>query len=375
VTTIDQLFDAPAFDEPEAPPALILDRSTAENYATCPLRGYLIERHAVSTGSELTDAGEECHRILSEAVKARHLDAARPGELYELIADLAAKSRPDVQPQVVDALRRARPVVNLLCYHGEGERAPDDILRYDGGEGQHAGQLAADLDVGGRAVRLTAELDLLMAGASPEELELTDWKSGWRHWTASDVRDAFQFQFYAWLVFHNYPRVNRVRVSVVMTRDGTATSPVEFDRREMYRIGQRLESAATVYLDHHAAADPMLVPAWPAPPKCATCDAAQQCHAAYGDAGDLSRDPETYLRATAAMDAELDRRRALLTAYVRRNGDLIFEDVAFGTEKPRAARAATCDLYTPPRGAKAKTVKLPTLDSGQTFDPSTSQEI
>jgi hypothetical protein len=88
-----------------------------------------------------------------------------------------------------------------------------------------SGQLAADLipaDDDRGAVRLTSELDLLMATASEEELDWCDWKSGWKWWTATDVRDAFQFQMHAWLIFHRFPTVSRINCRVFMTREGFA---------------------------------------------------------------------------------------------------------------------------------------------------------
>lgn len=337
----------------ESPPDVpVLDRSTAERYAACPHQGWWLDHNPRLSGNDLTDVGNEVHAILSQVVKARHLDAVRPAELYELVKELAFKSRPDVQPQVIEATRRAFPIVNLLCYHGEGERAPDDILRYDGGAGQHAGQLASDLAVGEQAVRLTAELDLLIAGASVEEVELTDWKSGWKHWTATAVRDSFQFQFYALLVFLNYPGVNRVNVSIVMTRDGERTSPVTFDRaRHLYAIRARVISAARLFLQYHAARGPEDVDAWPSPAKCSTCDAATVCLRANLQTRELAADPEGYLRDYAAGVARVDQMKAALTTAVRVRGrDLNFGDVAFGIEKPVARRAPACDLYEPRKG-------------------------
>jgi PD-(D/E)XK nuclease superfamily protein len=155
-----------------------------------------------------------------------------------MIEHMAATSRPDVQPQVVQALRRTFPIIEHLTTHPNNlPRASEDLMRYDGGEGQHAGQLAADilpaLDDGSRGpVRGTGELDLLLATVSPEELEMVDFKSGWREWNAGEVAESFQFQMYAWLVLQNYPAVQRVRVRVYITRAGEFTGAVEFTRRQ-----------------------------------------------------------------------------------------------------------------------------------------------
>lgn len=347
---LDDLAE-PFVDEPAGPPPIIIDRSTLERYADCPHQGYLVERKMVSTGGMDAEVGSAVHDELSAAVAMRRYNACDPRELREWIEEGALKSRPDLQPEVVAALRRAYPIVDLICRHPSGSpRSFEDILRFDGGDDEAAGQLAADIlpadDTRG-AVRLTAELDLLMAGASVEELELVDWKSGWRHWTASDVKDSFQFQQYAWLVFRCYPAVQRVRVRVYMTRDGLATSAVEFTRdRDFWQINARLLSAATIYLEHHKAEDPETVPAWPLPDRCSLCPAAQRCRVAHEPERELAVDPVAYLQQYVVLQAATDRMRAAMISVVRKQGrDIVGDGVAFGTGKPKAARAAACDLY------------------------------
>ena len=175
-----QLFeaDAPFTDYPPGPAPVILDRSTAERWANCPHQAYHVGRGLVSNGGTDADVGSAVHEILARACHSRHADATPFPEVREFIDFAASESRPDLQPAVVDALRRCYPIASLLCHLPNGtERHPEDLLRYDGGEGPHAGQLAGDLieakgDGSRGAVRLTAEVDLLMAGASSEELEL-----------------------------------------------------------------------------------------------------------------------------------------------------------------------------------------------------------
>lgn len=343
-------------DTPEAPPVPVVDRSTLERYAVCPLQAVLIDQGIVSNSGTDCDMGNEVHAILSEAVKARATDGARPDQLRDLIDGRAANSRPDVQPMVLDALRRTYPIIELLCRHDNGqERAPDDLLRYDGGDGEAGGQLAADLEVrtGGdetQTVRLTAEVDLLLATESREELDLWDWKAGRVHWTATDVKASFQFQFYAWLVFRNYQNVRRVNVRVYMTREASATSVVTFEARDFFGIERRLASAAYLFLKYRAAA-PQHVPAWPAPEKCAICPAAIRCHAASKPAADLATDPERFLREYAATEAKADQMRAALTLKVRKEQrDLRFDGIGFGVEEPRkeSPRAKPCKLYVVP---------------------------
>src|SRR4051794_9287574 len=102
--------DSPA-PEPAGPPPIIVDRSTLERYSQCPHQGLLIERKAVSSGNELTDVGDEVHAILSAACRNRHQHGLSPKELRESIEAAALSSRPDVQPEVIQAVRRAYPIV------------------------------------------------------------------------------------------------------------------------------------------------------------------------------------------------------------------------------------------------------------------------
>lgn len=346
----------------DAPAPTIVDRSTLQTWADCPHQAVIIDRKMVSTSSTPADIGNAVHDIIAVAVTARHEEAARPSELREIITTAAANSRPDIQPQVVAAVRRCWPIVELICMHETGERSPDDILRYDSGKGEHSGQLAADvlpaLDDGTRgAVRVTAEMDLLMASpVSAEELLLRDWKSGWLHWTATDVKDSFQFQTYVWLIFRNYPTCNRVNVAIFMTRDGALTAEVEFIRqRDFWTIQQRLVNAALTYVEHHETEDLEAVPAWPAPEKCSVCPAATLCKLAHAPAKTLATDPEAYLRQYLAVAAAENQMKRILTDAVRKRGqDFVFPpDLAFGINRPKESpKQPPCYLYIP-RGVAA----------------------
>lgn len=347
--------EAPFKDPPAGPAPIVIDRSTLERYANCPHQGFLIDKGFVHNSSTPADIGNEAHGILSMALRYRVGALATPREMREYIEAEAMASRPDIQPEVIMTLRRAYPLAALICQHSNGEdRNADDLLRFDGGDGARSGQVAADLipaTESSGAIRLTCELDLLLATASAEELELIDWKSGWAHWTAGDVKASFQFQFYVWVIFVNYPTVSRVGVRIFMTRDGVSTSLVTFDRdRDFYQIHRRLITAVETYMKYRDPRRAEDVPAWANPEKCSICSAAPRCSLAHKPDADLAVDPEGYLRQYVALDAAASQMKAALSAKVRKDkGDLIFGDVAFGTERPKAARAATCDVYSPER--------------------------
>jgi hypothetical protein len=334
-------------------PPIILDRSTLERWGVvCPHQEWHISHGGVSTGSTETVIGDEVHKILSEACRMRQQDGEQLRGLVDYMDAAAQVSRPDVQPQVIAAMKRASwTVARMLCEQPNGSgRHPDDLIAYDGGSDDRSGQLAADLipaDDDRGPVRLTSELDLLLATASAEELDWWDWKSGWTWWTASDVREAFQFQFHAWLIFYRFPGVQRVNCRVFMTREALATSPVTFSRdRDFWPIHKRLMTATGIYLKYRDEASAADVAAWPTPEKCAICPAASRCSLASRPAADVAADPASALLQYVAVQAAADQLKANLTTFVRKLGqDLETGTVAFGANRPKAQRAPILDVY------------------------------
>lgn len=345
----EQLFDIEDDTEAKGPPPIIMGRSELERWQTCPQQAAQVERKLVNTGGELATIGAEVHAIFAEACKARRVDQLRPAELRDLITMRAMQARPDVQPAVIQATKYAvYEFVQILTTSPENgeQRAPEDLIRFDGGDGPMSGQLAADLIAGESTIRLTCELDLMLATPSPEEVVVYDWKSGHKHWTATSVRASFQFQFYAYLVLRNYPSVQRVGVRIFMSAKNETTSLIIFQRKDMFAIEQRIKSAAANFLQFRftPTAD---IPTWPELYKCSICDAAMNCPAAFEVE---ARDDERLVRQLVVIEARAEKIRKVLTAKVRASGDLRFaqgtpEAVAFGTGKPSKPRAKPCGLY------------------------------
>lgn len=333
----------------EADNAIIVDRSTLERYATCPRAGRAIESGAVKVGNAMTESGSEIHRIISEAVKVRKDEGMRTGDLAAFIEDMAAKCRPDLQPMVVPALRRAYPLAKLICEtDGGNPRNPDDIICYDGGgEGSESGQVGGDIIPAtddSPAIRITGELDLLMATPSPEAVDLIDWKSGWTWWTATDAFESFQFQTYAWCLWQRFPSVKTINLRIFMPRFGQATDVAVFGHRDRYAIHNRMLSAARLYVEHREESKPINAPAWPMHGKCGGCEFAGHC----ADAMLLTKtdDPVQMLEKFAVVQEAADQMKTALTAIVRKTGkEITSGKLAFGTGKPKAARAPACDLY------------------------------
>lgn len=340
--SIDDLF----IDSPPVDPPAILGRSELERWASCPQQAWHVEHRTVSNNSIDAEVGSAVHEIFASAVKSRSEDGATANILKEQITLGAERSRPDIQPRVIASVRRsAWMVANLICHHGNGaDRAPEDLIRYDGGIGSHSGQIAADLYPDGAdkpAIRLTCELDLLTAGESIEELDLWDWKAGRTWWTAGDVEDSFQFNFYAYLTMRNYPRVNRVNVRIVMSMEAKATSVVTFERQDMPAIEARILSAVRVWQQHSAVADPATVPAWPMPSKCDICPACLSCPLASMPAAEIGGDLEGSIGRLAVLNAATARVEGHLKANVKKSGgDLVYGKLAFGADWPRKTTTA-----------------------------------
>jgi hypothetical protein len=239
-------------------------------------------------------------------------------------------------------------IAQLICQQDNGEpRHPDDIKRYDGGEGDMGGQLAYDEVLGDTTYRLTGEMDLLLATVSPSELELSDWKSGWTWWTASDVADSFQLGcFYPALIFRNYPTCERLRVRVVMPSYAEITSPIVIDRKQVYGINGRIQTALRIFHEHRNAATPDAVPCHPSNERCGLCNCRQMCRLVKRTVTGLAETLEGRLEQLAATQAAADMLTESLTAHVRKSGQEIeFGNLRFGTERPKKKKAATCELY------------------------------
>ena len=319
-----------------------VDRSTLENYATCPLMGRLKETGVGKSAGKLAEDGEEVHRslgvVLSEYVASE--GNMTPAELSERALSELRDARPDLQPDVVEASRRmlwpwARYVAGVN---------PHNILHYDGGSGAWSGQLAHDFET--QQARVTSEIDLAHVGASAEVIEEVDYKTGWKKHTDEGVRESFQFQLHALLLMHTYPQVEEVRVRVWVTRHGYMTRRVAFTRGDLPTIEARVLSALAAW-NANRNQDPADVEAWPVREKCALCDAVNYCTACDRDISDFALDPCAAVDTMAALEAKLGGLVKLARAYVKQHGEIVTPNGnAFGFDKPKKSRAPTATLYT-----------------------------
>jgi hypothetical protein len=330
-----------SFFEPDLLP--VLDRSTLEQWANCPQQAALMEHGVAVRESAILNAGIEAHEVFSIAIKEfiGCEGEASAGTLVDVLIGAAHLSRPDVQPDVINAVRySAWEWAKWLTDPRTGLHW-SNILRFDGGYGDQSGQLAVDLKW--PAVRLTSEIDLLYSGASPEVLHEVDYKSGHKQFTARDVEESFQFQMHAYLVFENYPAINGHEITIWNTRTNNRSYRVLFHRKDIDQYKTRVINAARIWSQKRekAIAD---IPAWPEVDKCAICDVAAHCHATRWEV----QTPEKLLEKLIATEAAASAIKKQLAAVVKANGSDIVTQAgnAFGKCAPPSTRAKPNALYS-----------------------------
>lgn len=307
--TPDELKALCPFDsEPEL---IVADRTTLENWATCPYQAKQIETGVIKGVGMLAEAGEEIHRAFGSTIQwyidcdgmPDEYQGRIKGAITEFLEAELRGSRPDVQPMV---LAGARASLWSFAEFLSGIM-PGNILYFDGGLDDKSSQLAKDL--GGLGVRITSELDLVVATESFEVIRVYDWKSGWKYHTAADVANAFQFQMHAVLLFDRHPTIQAVEYVVWDTRSNKRTYKVVFERKRYDDYLMRIRTAAGYRVQFFA--NP---PAWPAEEKCRICRAAPLCP----EADDLTKnnvsDPSALLDQYIASEARCKSLKKSLTA-------------------------------------------------------------
>jgi len=348
---------AALFATPPERPAVLLDRSTLDLYSICPYQAWAIECGGVVDASAPADSGTEAHKALAAAIEA--VIDGPPADPYALARVAGQMSRPDVQPDVLDAMMPAvGSLVQYLRYvpvAGRPWRNPADILRYTGGGGERAGQLAWDIlpatDARG-PVRLTSEVDLLVAAGALSEMEETDFKTGHTWYKLADVQHSFQFTFHAWLLFRNHPQLETLRVRVHMTRFNRFTGWATFGRDRLADYEGRLLTAlrARDLALRQAQQDPLGIKTWPGEPQCHRCAARGMCPRLTAPQWRLMQDPVEYAKAALVIAEELESRRSALADYCRDHpeGINLGDGLYYGLKTRKVAKPtkASYGVYT-----------------------------
>jgi hypothetical protein len=291
---------------------MTVDRSTLEQWRDCPMQARLKAESKGVVGA-IAVGGEEGHQAISRTI-TRCLpgwDDITPREFASmLLAELRA-SRPDVQPDVMEAFQGVAWRIGSLF----AEHTAAHVLRYDGGENGRSGQLAKEFG----DFLVTSELDLLLATQAKTVLREHDWKSGWKFHDIDSVRDSLQFQLHAVLVLNNYPECEELEVAIWNTRKGSRLPYVTFPRSKLPQYEARIQSYLNILAEYETVplAD---VPCWASTEKCRICDVAARCPAVDRP---LPEDDGELLRKRIAVAAHLDAVDKELQARVTRRGNPI----------------------------------------------------
>lgn len=342
-----QTTEAAFFEIDTTPARPPLDRSSLEAYADCPYAAACRERGLTKVMPTVAEVGVEAHKVFAAGVQWQvdNFHQCTAGDVRTAMEEAATYSRPDLQPEVLVAVRAALwPFAQFLAKEGGGRDQtwairPSNILGFSGGEPDKSGQLSMSVGI----ETVTGELDLLWQGPSRDELNVEDYKTGHAQWTTGDVAESFQFQVYAALVLSNYPLVETVNTRIWNTRHGTRTGYVQFHRRDLGRWLARINQALATRFEW-ADAPLEKIPTWPTVEKCPTCLAATICPA-------VDRvvwvDPKVTLKALIAAEAKRDAVYAAATKHVDATGEIVLEDgTAFGRQAPKADRKPAAKIYT-----------------------------
>ncbi|TXH51488.1 MAG: hypothetical protein E6Q97_18320 [Desulfurellales bacterium] len=311
-----------------------VDRSALESAANCPMQMRL-KRESPNVAGNAAAIGQEAHDAISRTI-SDYIEATdggeiwRAGEVHERLVQHVQNSRPDVQPEACEALKAAAYAIARTIAATD----PDNILKFDGGDGDRSGMVAWEPFEG---FTVATELDLCRATESKQVLDIDDWKSGWGHWTTSDVARSFQFTTQAVCAFHVFHEVQEINVRVWNLRHGYPLQPVQFYRRRLEQYQARVRAAVDVWTRYDSC-DLADVPCWPTVEKCRICDCAARCPAASHDFG---ADPRDWLRGLIAANAKAEALTEALKGAVAANGGrpIVTPDGdcfgKYGAEKPR----------------------------------------
>jgi len=297
---------------PKRLPPIYMDRSTGENYVTCPFMANAVETGKVKGVGIDALAGSEGHRIIAEAIEwgKRNDD----GNMAQYLWEELPKARPDLQPLLRSRLRFAGRALKRLNVW--------DVIAV---EKQYAAEWQPGNEEHG-AILLTICLDLVLA-ARKGEIVVIDWKTGRKHRSHSEAREAFQTQFGAWALWKNLPDVEKIHWKYIETEhDFTAYCVLERER-DFHFFEGRIAQAVKLWQEKSQEA-------WPDPDKCAWCPATSFCPHLVGKGKELQDDPAAFFNKYMVMQAEASKMRGAMTRYCNKTGKEIDNGggVIFGDE-------------------------------------------
>lgn len=332
------------FKPPEELSPELLDRSTLDRYATCQLAGWAVETGKVLGAGKAADSGSEAHDVIAGGVAEYAAHGIPP---REHIKAASLMTRPDVQPDVIDALKRAAWWIDnyLTSMH------PNDLILFQGGEGNRSGQLAREILPATKehgAIIGTSEVDLVVAGPTPVELFETDNKSGRTVWSTIDIKNSFQFGFHNWLIFGNFPDLQVLHTRVFMTRFGVATPWFRFTRKDAEQFEGRLLMAVKARSDAMklaAEGKEDQIECWCDADSILSCPAVHLSKRLKEPQADLAKNPAQFAEDTWVMENVLHNRKKSLRQWVAEHGEITGGKIGFGLNAPKTPRKPTANQY------------------------------
>ena len=304
------------------PEPIFADRSKVQQYATCPYSAWACEEYKIETTNILRDVGGESHKLAEECIKTGIDNQTLPEDMADWFVNELPKVRPDIQPQVIRAVKHlAESILRLR---------PQKIIGVEEQIDWPSDMKAMD----GRPFVLTTCLDLLTAGN--DSLIVQDWKSGFKKRSNQEARDDFQAQFCAFILFMMYPECNTVHWFFDETFWGTKSyakferhaSTIHPDLTTEMQIKGRIFAALKLWQEDSREA-------WPEEKKCCWCDAIYVCPHANSQAKEIADDPKMFIDHMTVISELLKRYKKTATDYMKANGPIKGTKMVFEWRQPK----------------------------------------
>lgn len=296
------------------PAAITIDRSTLEDFLTCPLLAHLRKTQPVEDADlkRLARLGNAFHDVMKQYVTEIVEGNLRGGVDHLKAIALAGDAR--YQPELLHcaALTGAKIHIWPQSYISHEKQYSYKLDRY----GPHS-----------EDVILTCRPDLLAWDGSVKAIDCIDWKSGW-----GEGHD-FQAMFYAVVIWKSIKGVERVTWRPFRARKGTWGKPTVFGLGDSLLETSLPEAEAIVKSAAMEYMQCLAMDRWtpdPGSERCQWCDHLSECPVEVGPNPDIRQDPEKFL-AHYMKDQELRKKHAkLLTAYVKANGPIQHDGYTWG---------------------------------------------
>ncbi len=304
--------------KPEVVEALIIDRSTAEDYAECPFRGSCVLDGDKDEAGEIGQIGQEGHRIAEKILKEAFSNKVTDDLLTyadDAIQEVA-QSRPDIQPQLI---KSAKYLAEQIAH------VPIDRILTDK-KGKPFIEYQIDYNFGktrdGRDVVITTCIDLAFSGQN--SIHVWDWKFGWKKYTGTDAQEAYQTCHICYILFQMFPDIDVIHFWYKNTRYGSSgyacirrseetPSMPNFTTEQAFLC--RINSAIQLIADN-------CKEAWPEEKKCLWCPVNYKCpHLSKALTG-IPIDPKALVDQIVVLQTWLKKHEKTATELYRKDGPL-----------------------------------------------------